>query len=146
MSYTVDEVKQHWGLAQETIKQIPTASLCIWCANANGQLGNRNSTIAELNKIICMNAIAKTTEPGNGKRLQDICAQNDLIPMTTWRTQPRQTKREAEDISTWVHPCGTIKTQIDYIMVNQKYRNFARKAHVVQARGGEIKNNASTPQ
>ena len=67
-----------------------------------------------------MNTIARTTEPGNGKKLQDICIQHDLIPMTKWKRQPKQTKREPEDIFTWIHPCGIIiKRQIDYIMVNQ---------------------------
>ena len=56
--------------------------------------------------------------------------------MTTWKRQPKQTKHEPEDISTWIHPCRTVRRQIDYIMVNQKYRNCVRKAHVVQEFNG----------
>ena len=110
MGYTVGERKQHWILSQETIKQIPTTNLRIWCADANGQLGNRNRTHPNINKIIGMITIERTTEPGNGKRLQDICAQHSLIPMTTWRRQPRQTKHEPEDISTWGAPMWRNKT------------------------------------
>ena len=133
MGYAVEEQKQHWGLVRETIKQIPTAILCVRCADSNGQLGNRDRTDHRLNKIIGMNTIARTTEQGNGKRLKDICAHHDMIPMAPWRRQPRQTKREHEDISTCVHLCGAVKRQIDYVMVYQKYRNCVRKAHVIQA-------------
>ena len=52
--------------------------------------------------------------------------------MKTWRRQPRQTKHEPEDISTLVRPCGAVKRQIDYITVNKKYRNCARKAYAIQ--------------
>ena len=83
-----------------------------------------------------MNTIGRTTEKGNGKRLRDICAHNDLIPMAKWRRQPSQTKHEPEDISTLVQPCGAVKRQIDYIMVSQKYRNCVRKAHVIHEWGG----------
>ena len=107
-------------------------NLCVWCADANGQLGSRKRENPKLNKIIGMNNMARTTEPGNGKRVQDLCIQRDLIPMTTWKRQPKQTKHEPGDISTRVHPCVTIRRQIDYIMVSRKYRNCVRRAHVIQ--------------
>ena len=121
MGYTV-EGKQHWNMAQETKKQIPTENLFVWCADANGKLRNRDRTDHMINKIIGMDTISGTTEPGNGKRIQDICARRDLIPMTTWRRQPRQTKHGPEGISTWAHPGGNVKRQIDCISINQKYR------------------------
>ena len=127
MGYTVDERKQHWNIAQDKIKQIPTTNLRIWCADANGKLCNRSRTDPNVNKIIGTNTIARTTERGKGKRLQDICTKYSLVPMTTWRRQPRQTKHEPEDISTCVHPCAATKRQIDYISVSRKYRNCVRK-------------------
>ena len=107
-------------------------NLRVWCADANGKLGNRRRDDPKLNKIIGMNTMARTTEPGNGKRLQDICIQRDLIPMNAWKRQHKQTKHEPGDISTWIHPCGKIKWQIDYIMVSRIYRNCATRAHVIQ--------------
>ena len=109
MGYTLAEKKQHWDLSQETIKQIHTTNHCVWWADANGQLRNRDRTDPTINKIIGMNALGRTTEPRYGKNLRNICAHRDLVPMSAWRRQPRQTKHGPEDISTWAHPCGTIK-------------------------------------
>ena len=58
--------------------------------------------------------------------------------MTACRRKPRQPKNEPGDICTWVCPCGTVQSQIDYIAVSQKYRNFARRGHVIQARRGNL--------
>jgi len=55
-----------------------------------------------------------------------------MTPMKTWRRQTKQTKREPTNIETWINPRGTHNRKIEYIMVNQKYRNCARKAYVIQ--------------
>ena len=111
MGYTSDGEQQHWNIAQETIKKIPTTNLCVCCADANGQLGNRDRTDHGPRKIIGVNTIEREKETGGGKQLQDICVKHDLIPMTTWRRQPKQTKHEPEDISTRVRPFGKPKEE-----------------------------------
>ena len=125
--YTVGERNQHWKLAQETIEEIPTTNLSIWRADANGEIGNRNRNGANINKIIGIDTMARTAEPGNGGHMQNICKKHEHTPMNTWRWQPKTTKQGPMDISTWIHPAGTIKRQIDYIMVSRKYRNCVRK-------------------
>ena len=116
---------------QETIKEIPTTNPCIWCADANGKLGNRDREGVELTKIIGMCTFSRTTEPGHGKHLQKICAQRELIPMKTWRRQPRQTRNGNTEISTWVRSYWGNKRQIDYVMVIQNFRRCVRGAHVI---------------
>lgn len=60
----------HWETLEQVISEIPHNQLCIWGADANGQLGNRKKTKPELNKIIGMNTMVENTEKGNGKALQ----------------------------------------------------------------------------
>ena len=139
--YTLGERNQHWALAQETIEQIPTANLCIWRADATGELGNRNRNGHSLRKIIGMDTMGRTKEPGNGRQMRKICTKHELTPMNTWRRQHKTTKHDPVDISTWIHPAGTIIRQIDYIMASGKYRNCVRKTHVIQERRGNLEGN-----
>ena len=74
------------------MKTIPKTHLRIWRTDANGQLGNRDRNNTSINKIIGMNTMARTTEPGNGNALQKICINHEMIPMNTWRRNP-QTKQ-----------------------------------------------------
>ena len=39
-----------WAKLEQTIEDIPQIHLCIWGADANGQIGNRNKTTPEANK------------------------------------------------------------------------------------------------
>ena len=69
-----------------------------------------------------------------------------MIPITTWKEPQiwkqdkwkQQTKEETKEnwkrelrekyATTWTSPDGNVRRQIDYIMINAKHRNMARKA------------------
>ena len=57
---------------------------------------------------------------GRGEKLTEWCEQNYQIIMNTWFTKhPRK-------LWTWKSPDEITRNQIDYIMVNRRYRNTVR--------------------
>ena len=89
MGYAVAE-KRHWNLANGRNKQVPTANLCVWCSDEGWKLGSRDGNYPWVSRILGMNNVKRTTDPGNGKHQLDICAQNDLIPMTHGEGNPEK--------------------------------------------------------
>ena len=92
---------------------------------------------------------------GNGKAIRNICCQENMIPMNTWKKAPltkeekqqiRQSTNkelhrneiELNNINTWTSPDGQVLGQIDYIMINNKYRNAVRKACAEQRWRGNM--------
>lgn len=53
----------------------------------------------------------------NGQRVVDLCKRHNLFVTNTWFQQ----KKKAQH--TWVSPNGEVKNQIDYILVDKRYRN-----------------------
>ena len=100
-------------------------------ADANGQLGNRNRSQPELLKKIGMDTSSTYAEKGNGEALRKLCLAYEMVPMNTWRRNPGQTMHDHIEAATWTSPDGKTNRQIDYILVNQKYRNWVRKAHTL---------------
>jgi len=116
----------------QVLPRIPRKHLCIWCADANGQLGNRSKTAQEITKIVGQNTMAETTEKGNGKAIRKLCIKHEMLPMNTWRRTHGQTKRDPIETATWISPDGKVHRQIDYIAINQEYRKFARWTHTIR--------------
>lgn len=146
--------QQHWQEVQELLNKTSKQHLIIWGADANGQLGNRGTAkttkherqAGQAQNIIGPYTRIENTEKGNGADLQRICRQHQMIPMTTWkqpelykqdkwkrqpdntdRTQWEEQNRE-KYLTTWTSPGGKTNRQIDYIMINAKYRNMVRRA------------------
>ena len=92
--------------------------------------------------------MARTTEHGNGKPMQQICTKHELIPKNTWGRQPKTEKHDPSDVATWIHPAGTIKRQIEYIMVNQSPQlctGNARNTRIARIPWAETATCRSTP-
>jgi len=68
-----------------------------------------------------------------------------MIPTNTWKQPPlspkakqdikqsqtpQETRQQIEynDQNTWISPNGQIRRQVDYVLVNQRYRNTATRA------------------
>ena len=67
--------------------------MVIWRAGANGQLGRRNLDKKYAN-IIGQQTFQNAAEKGNGQRLMAEFAQNNLIPMNTWKYISQQLERK----------------------------------------------------
>ena len=118
--YTLDEKINFWRSIKYLYQKNDRNSIIITCIDANGQLGQGNCS--EIQKqIIGRHTNAPKTEQGNGKHLRNFCCRNHMIPMNTQFCA--QDKKNA--YVTWKHPNKTtdINRQIDYILINQRYRN-----------------------
>ena len=58
----------------------------------------------------------------NGEMLVDFCREFGLVVTNTWNEQ-----RE-EERHTWISPDGRTKNQIDYILIDKRYRNSVTKS------------------
>ena len=126
----------------------------IWRSDANGQLGSKDKTEEEkyvkkglnIRSIIGPYTRAQRAESGNGANIRRICRRQQMIPMTTWKNPMllRQDKWQQQSstttkenweqenrekyLTTWTSPDGNICMQNDYITINAKHGNMARKA------------------
>ena len=103
--YKHDIRYKHWQELDQTIAETPQNHLCIWRADASGQIGNRK-TSPELTKIVSMNTMAENAEKGNGKALQKLCVQYNMTPVNTWRRNTGQTKHDPIETTIWISPDG----------------------------------------
>ena len=55
-----------------------------------------------------------------GERLVEFCICNNLIVCNSWFEQKENSKH------TWLASDGKTKNQIDYIMINKRYRNSVK--------------------
>ena len=122
--------------------------MTIWGEDANGQLCRDPTRPEQYNKIIGPHTYGGKLEKGNGVQLATTCHKHHMIPMNTWKRAP-QTKGEKRQktnkpltklqeielarnkLITWTSPDGKTKRQIDYLMVNQKYRNAIHKTNII---------------
>jgi len=85
----------------------------------------------------------------NGEYITQICYQQNMIPMNTWKRAPldaedkielrdRKTKEQTlnqiqpRNRNTWISPSGQISRQIDYIIINHAYRNIVTRTWPIQ--------------
>ena len=129
--YKQETRTQRWIQVDQILNAVPKTHLCIWRTDANGQLGNRNRDAPEHAKIIGMNTTANKTGRWNGKSIQKLCIAHDAIPMNTWKRRHGQQQHYPLEAATWISPDGETYRRIDYILINQKYRNFIRETHAL---------------
>src|SRR5688572_32069994 len=55
-----------------------------------------------------------------GERLVEFCEGNNMGIMNTWFQQPKRR------LYTWTSPDGKYRNQIDYILINKKWKNTIR--------------------
>jgi len=93
-----------------------------------------------MRKIIGPYTKQKYAENDNGTSISKICYQENMIPVNTWKRTPltKQEKRDPakqrtwrnkkqignNNLNTWVIQNGQIQRQIDYIIINNRYRNM----------------------
>ena len=119
--------KQHWELVNETLTNTPKTYLCFLCADANGQLGNRQRDNPH-REIIGMNTNAENINMKWHIHAK-TCISHEMIPLNTWKRNPWQRTHGPAETITWISPDGRTRGQIDCILIIQKYRNFATKTH-----------------
>jgi len=155
--YNKQEKTKHWELVEQTLNDIPKHHMTIWGEDANGQLGRDTARPELYNKIVGPYTNKECPEKGNGIKFIQQCLQHQMIPMNTWErakltnkkntnkksTSPRNHKNEINKNKTitWASPDGKTTRQIDYLMINHRYRNAIRKQELYQDGKQTVHNN-----
>ena len=71
-------------------------------------------------EVVGPHGLGKRNE--RGERLVEVCISNDLIACNTWFEQRENSKQ------TWSAPDGKTKNQIEYVMINRRYRNSIKSS------------------
>ena len=117
----------------------------IWMTDNNGEIGRgkkdeeiKTTKKAEEERIERLEIIGKETrrkniEKGNGMELFNVAKKNRMVEMTTrvkcgdCKNCKRKNRKDCENLSTWTHPNGKIKRQIDYVLIEKNYKNWIKK-------------------
>ena len=81
----------------------------------NAKVGDKRYQI-----IVGMHGLGRRNE--RGERLIQFCQVNKLIITNTWFQQP------VRKLYTWKSPGDISRNQIDYIMLNERFRNCIKQA------------------
>ena len=103
----------------ETIEGFYTKSSDIICimGDLNAKVGNVKDS-----KIIGDFGLAKQNE--RGQRLIEFCNENNMVIMNTWFQQP------LPRLYTWKSQGDISRHHIDYIMINQRFKNCIKQARI----------------
>ena len=88
--------------------------ICVM-GDLNAKVGNEIHT-----NVIGKYGLGKRND--RGERLIQFCQQNKLFVTNTWCQQPPR------KLYTWKSPGDIIRNQIDYIIINERFRNCIKQA------------------
>ena len=117
MNHNDNDIYQYWQQVERLIEKIPKKITQIWCTDNNGQIARNGNNKNHIGKW----TTSTKTEAGNGKQLEEICKENNLICSSTFFI-PKN--KERGELATWHNYDGTIARQIDYFMISQNQRNW----------------------
>ena len=114
-----DELEEFYNQLQETLDAIPSRDIKIVMGDLNAKVGTANT--ATPTHGTCGLGIRNE----RGETLIDFCKVNDLVIANTLFDQhPRR-------LYTWTSPDRTIRNQIDYIMIEQKWKSCLKDARTL---------------
>ena len=111
-----EEMEEFYNTLQETIDSIPNRDVKIISGDFNAKVGKqiRNSE--------CNGKFGLGEENERGTDLLDFCRSNNLVIATTlYEHHPRH-------LYTWISPDRKTRNQIDYIIINQKWKASLKNA------------------
>ena len=110
-----DEKESFYELLDQTIKENGRGRECLMVmGDFNGKVGkNKEDTIGPFGMGL---------KNENGQYIIELCKKHNLFATNTWFQQ----KQSAQH--TWKSPDGKIKNQIDYILVDKRFRNGIRNS------------------
>ena len=107
MSYDEETHNKHWAETREIMNPIPKNNAIFWCTDNNGQITQDGDNIEQIGKW----TVGNKTEEGDGRQLEKVCKEYDLICSNTF-FEPRKEKKE--ELATWYSHNGETKKQIDF--------------------------------
>ena len=109
-----EEVEKLYQEINNGIQQTKSGEVLCVMGDFNAKVGKE-----KYEKIIGTYGLGNRNERGD--RLIEFCQQNKLCVVNTWFQQP--TRR----LHTWNSPGGTTRNQIDYILINDRFRNNVKQ-------------------
>ena len=109
-----EEIEKLYQEINNGIKQTKSGELLCVMGDFNAKVGKE-----KYEKIAGSHGLGNRNERGD--RLIEFCQQNNLCVVNTWFQQP--TRR----LYTWKSPGGTTRNQIDYILINERFRNNVKQ-------------------
>ena len=109
-----EEVEKLYQEINNGIQQTKSGEVLCVMGDFNAKVGKE-----KYEKIIGTYGLGNRNERGD--RLIEFCQQNKLCVVNTWFQQP--TRR----LYTWNSPGGTTRNQIDYILINDRFRNNVKQ-------------------
>ena len=110
-----EDIEQFYEEIQQAINQAKSDEIiCV--------MGGMNAKVGSISHSIIIGNFGWDDKNDRGERLIQFCEQNQLMITNTWFQQPPQ------KLHTWKSPGDTIRSQTDYIMINQSFRNCIKIA------------------
>ena len=114
-----DDIEDFYGRPQYLIDTVPRGDVLIIMGDWNAKIGDK-----------AVEGISGTHELGDrnetGERMIEFCEANQLIVTNTWYKQPRRI------LCTWTSPDGLHRNQIDYILIQKRWRSMIKSAKQCQ--------------
>ena len=110
-----EEIEQFYQEIQNGIKYAKSDEVICLMGDLNAKVGDER-----YQNIVGMHGLGRRNE--RGERLIQFCQENKLIIANTWFQQP------VRKLYTWKSPGDKSRNQIDYIMLNERFRNCIKQA------------------
>ena len=85
-------------------------------------MGDWNAVVGEGRDELAVGKFGLGVRNERGEKLVEFCKRNKMVVTNTWFEQHKRRRY------TWRHPGGTNKSQIDYVLVRQRYRNSVKSS------------------
>ena len=108
-------VKYFYGKLQDLIDTVPRGDVLIIMGDWNANIGDK-----AVEGVSGTHGLGDRNEAG--ERMIEFCEENQLIVTNTWYKQPRRR------LYTWTTPNGLHRNQIDYIMIQKRWRSMVKSA------------------
>lgn len=105
------DTESFYAQLQDVIDKSPKGDIMIVMGDFNAKVGKGRK-----GQIVGDHGLGEENEAG--ENLIDFCTGNDLAVMNTWFQQPKRR------LYTWTSPGGNHRNQIDYILINQRWKSF----------------------
>ena len=112
---TDDEIEEFYNLLESPIDQVKSNEVLLVMGDLNAKVGQER-----IGNIVGPCGMGEKNE--RGEKLIEFCQARQLTITNTWFTQPNRRKY------TWISPDGKTRNQIDYIMINTRFRNSVKQA------------------
>lgn len=113
---TPAEIEEFYIQLQDEIDKVSKRDILITMGDFNAKVGQDNVHSGVSGRFGLGDTIRNWTRTA-GEELIEFCMENELTITNTWFQQPKRR------LYTWVGPGGSVRNQIDYVLVRNRWRS-----------------------